>query len=154
MDDDPDFGDLVATFLEREDDRLEVRTATSAAEGLDTIRDRPPDCIVSDYDMPEKNGIEFLQSVRKQREQQLERYERLVEDLPVGAFRTSAADDFLSMNQTLVDIFEAETRDHLHEPRARRSLGPRWRVWDSLCQFDRIPRDLYDTTGVPGIDRA
>lgn len=91
---------------------------------------------------------------RKQREQQLGRYERLVEDLPVGAFRTSATGDFPSMNQTLVEIFDAETRDHLHEPRARRSLGPGWRVWDSLCQFDRIPQGLHDTTGAPGIHRA
>jgi len=64
VDDEPDFGDLVATFLEREDDCFTVETATSASEALDSIRDRPPDCIVSDYDMPGKNGIEFLQSVR------------------------------------------------------------------------------------------
>lgn len=64
MDDDPDFGDLTATFLERKDDRFTVQTATSAAEAIDRIEDRQPDCIVSDYDMPGQNGIEFLQSVR------------------------------------------------------------------------------------------
>jgi PAS domain S-box-containing protein len=64
VDDDPDFGDLTATFLERKDDRFTVQTATSAAEAIDRIEDRQPDCIVSDYDMPGQNGIEFLQSVR------------------------------------------------------------------------------------------
>jgi PAS domain S-box-containing protein len=64
VDDDPDFGDLTATFLEREDDRFTVQTATSAAKAIDRIEDRQPDCIVSDYDMPGQNGIEFLQSIR------------------------------------------------------------------------------------------
>jgi len=50
--------------LEREDDCFVVRTATSAAEGLDSIRDSPPDCIVSDYEMPGQSGSEFLQRVR------------------------------------------------------------------------------------------
>ena len=66
VDDDPDLGDLTATFLERENDRFDVRTVTSAAEGFDAIRDQPPDCIISDYDMPEQNGIEFLQTVREE----------------------------------------------------------------------------------------
>jgi len=64
VDDDPDFGDLTATFLERKDDRFTVQTAISAAEAIDRIEDGQPDCIVSDYDMPGQNGIEFLQSVR------------------------------------------------------------------------------------------
>jgi len=64
VDDEPDFGDLTATCLEREDDRFAVQTATSAAEALDSIRPQPPDCIVSDYDMPGQSGIEFLERVR------------------------------------------------------------------------------------------
>ena len=66
VDDEPDFGDLTATFLQREDDRFTVRTATSAAGGIDSIRDRPPDCVVSDYDMPGQNGLEFLQTVSEE----------------------------------------------------------------------------------------
>jgi len=67
VDDDPELGDLTATHLEREDDRFAVRTATGAAEGLDSIEARPPDCVVSDYDMPGQDGIEFLRSVREER---------------------------------------------------------------------------------------
>ena len=66
VDDDPELGRLTATYLEREDDRFEVRTATSAAEGFDTMGDPPPDCIVSDYDMPGRDGIEFLRMVREE----------------------------------------------------------------------------------------
>ena len=70
VDDDPSFTNLTETFLEREDDRLSVETAVSADEGLRRINDpdrlRPPDCIVSDYDMPGRDGIEFLQAVREE----------------------------------------------------------------------------------------
>lgn len=65
VDDEPDFADLAATFLEREDDRFDTETATSATEGLDRLSGRTYDCIVSDYDMPRTNGIEFLEQVRE-----------------------------------------------------------------------------------------
>jgi PAS domain S-box-containing protein len=64
VDDNPDFADLTATFLEREDEQFTVETATSAAEGLDLLSP-DIDCIVSDYDMPGTNGIEFLEAVRE-----------------------------------------------------------------------------------------
>jgi PAS domain S-box-containing protein len=66
VDDQPDFVDLTATALEREDDRLSVETATSVAEGLERLTESV-DCVVSDYDMPGRNGIEFLQAVRERR---------------------------------------------------------------------------------------
>ena len=64
VEDNPEFRDLTAAFLERVDDRFAVETAGGAADALDIIRRRPPDCIVSDYDMPGQNGIELLRSVR------------------------------------------------------------------------------------------
>ena len=66
VDDEPSFTDLTATFLEREDDRFIVETATSADEGLRRINDRPPDCVISDYNMPGMDGIEFLQTIREE----------------------------------------------------------------------------------------
>ncbi|AUX10273.1 signal transduction histidine kinase with PAS domain [Halalkaliarchaeum desulfuricum] len=65
VDDDVNFAELTATFLEREDDRFAVETATSASEGLEVIADTEVDCVVSDYDMPGRNGIEFLESIRE-----------------------------------------------------------------------------------------
>ena len=64
VDDDPDLSALVAAALEREDDRFEVETAASPAEGLERLADERVDCVVSDYDMPGTNGIEFLERVR------------------------------------------------------------------------------------------
>lgn len=66
VDDDPSLNDMVATFLEREDDRITVQTATSAESGREMLADHNIDCVVSDYEMPGDDGIEFLQSVREE----------------------------------------------------------------------------------------
>ncbi|MFB6073327.1 MAG: response regulator [Halobacterium sp.] len=65
VDDEASFAELAAEFLENEDDRIEVVTATSASEGLEELRGGDVDCVVSDFDMPETNGIEFLEAVRE-----------------------------------------------------------------------------------------
>ncbi|QLH80229.1 hybrid sensor histidine kinase/response regulator [Halosimplex pelagicum] len=67
VDDDPDLSALVASALEREDDRFEVVTATNPDEGLERLAGERVDCVVSDYDMPGTNGIEFLERVRADR---------------------------------------------------------------------------------------
>ena len=64
VDDQADFADLTATALEREDDRLSVEAVTSADEVLERLTDGV-DCVVSDYDMPGRNGIEVLEAVRE-----------------------------------------------------------------------------------------
>ena len=63
VDDDPNFADITASFLER-NSRLTVWTVKSASTALDYLRENEVDCIVSDYDMPEMNGLEFLEAVR------------------------------------------------------------------------------------------
>ena len=65
VDDDLQYAELTATYLHRENERLDVEIVTSASEGLTAIAQNGFDCIVSDYDMPDQNGIEFLQAVRE-----------------------------------------------------------------------------------------
>jgi len=64
VDDEPDLTDLVKNFLERQNDKFDVETAHRADEGLDRLAENGHDCVVSDYDIPGKNGIEFLKAVR------------------------------------------------------------------------------------------
>ncbi|MCG1002820.1 MULTISPECIES: PAS domain S-box protein [Halobacterium] len=65
VDDDEAFGGLASTYLERVNERLDVATVTSTTDALDHLADHDVDCVVSDYDMPEQNGIEFLEVVRE-----------------------------------------------------------------------------------------
>lgn len=66
VDDDPRFSRMVSTYLEREDERFTVVEATSASKGLEVLSEQAVDCVISDFDMPGCNGIEFLQQVRKE----------------------------------------------------------------------------------------
>ena len=63
VDDSPDFADLVSDFLER--NGFEVVTATSASDGLSMMEDGVVDCVVSDFEMPDRDGLEFLEAVRE-----------------------------------------------------------------------------------------
>lgn len=65
VDDEPDVAELAAEFLEREDDRIDVSTETCVGDGLDRLAENGFDCIVSDYQMPEMDGLEFLDAVRE-----------------------------------------------------------------------------------------
>lgn len=65
VDDDDNFTELTAEFLEREDDRFRVVTASSPAAGLDRLSEHPVDCVVSDYQMPGMDGLELLERVRE-----------------------------------------------------------------------------------------
>jgi PAS domain S-box-containing protein len=65
VDDEPGFSELTAEFLERQDDRFVVETATDADEGKERLAAAEFDCVVSDYEMPGTDGIGFLSAVRE-----------------------------------------------------------------------------------------
>ncbi len=66
VEDEPDFATLTQEFLQRHDDRFEIEHAASAPEGLECLSEARYDCVVSDYDMPEMDGIAFLESIREE----------------------------------------------------------------------------------------
>ncbi|MFC7203370.1 response regulator [Haloferax namakaokahaiae] len=66
VDDEPNLTELVAVFLEREagETSLSVTTSNDGLEALELLREESFDCVVSDYDMPSIDGLEFLRAVR------------------------------------------------------------------------------------------
>lgn len=65
VDDEPFLLDICKAFLERSGD-IKVETSISAVQALERLSNESFDAIVSDYQMPEMNGIDFLITVRKQ----------------------------------------------------------------------------------------
>ena len=66
VEDEPDIADLTKIYLERENNRFNVDTATDPEEGLAILAKNGYDCIVSDFDMPGQTGIQFLETVREE----------------------------------------------------------------------------------------
>ncbi|WP_181691519.1 PAS domain S-box protein [Natronomonas sp. LN261] len=123
VDDESGFAELAVEFLERIDDGLVVETAASASEGLDRLAEGDYDCIVSDYDMPERNGIEFLETVRQA-------YPRLPFILFTGKGSeavaskaiTAGASDYLQKGSDSVryELLATRIRSHVERTRAQR----------------------------------
>ena len=63
VDDEPDFADLVKQYLEQAG--FEVEVAYDGVQGLDKVKANPPDAIVLDVMMPEKDGYEVCGELKK-----------------------------------------------------------------------------------------
>lgn len=64
VDDDECLCNVTKCFFSRVAPSLEVRTTTSSLKALNLIISRQVDLILSDFLMPEMNGLELLQAVR------------------------------------------------------------------------------------------
>ena len=57
---------MATEFPSHGDDRITFRTATTPNEGLELLNNHDIDCIVSEYDIPGRDGLSFLETVRKE----------------------------------------------------------------------------------------
>ena len=65
VDDQPELFDITRIYLEKGGDII-VDTACSAEEAFRMLNEKKYDAVVSDYNMPEMDGIEFLNEFKKQ----------------------------------------------------------------------------------------
>ena len=64
IDDEPMVTQSIKNFLALETD-YDVLVFNSPREAIDTLRDRPVDVVISDYLMPDLNGIEFFLKLKE-----------------------------------------------------------------------------------------
>ncbi len=93
VDDEPGFNTLLESVFNKETPDGTVITAASAEETLEQLESTEVDCIVSDYDMPNKNGLELLTDVR-------ERYPELPFILFTGKGSESIASEAITAGVT------------------------------------------------------
>lgn len=93
VDDELDSADLTALCLERIDERFVVETAMSVEAGYEHLEENDVDCVVSDYKMPDVDGLTFFELVRGEHPQ-------LPFILFTGRGSSVVADDALSRGVT------------------------------------------------------
>ncbi|MCW4049340.1 MAG: response regulator [Candidatus Bathyarchaeota archaeon] len=65
VDDEQHYLELTKEIIMAYDKDMEIETSTSPYRVLENIHDMEPDLILSDYKMPEMNGIEFTRRLRE-----------------------------------------------------------------------------------------
>ncbi|MDH5019482.1 response regulator [Halobacterium rubrum] len=106
VDDDRAFLDLESELLERQADDIHPVTACSGDEALDVLAEHDVDCVVSDYDMPGRNGLDLLEAVRA-------RYP----DLPFVLFTGKGSEEIASeaISAGVTDYLQKETGTDQYE---------------------------------------
>jgi PAS domain S-box-containing protein len=141
VDDSEALGDLVRVHLERDESALDcdVTTVTSPTDALDRLENGDFDCVISDYNMPSMNGVEFLERVRERHP-----------ELPVLLFSGEEPDDVAA------EIIEAGLTDYLRKGYGTEQYTMLVRrvghAVDSDGQFDAATESQLDGVGVVGND--
>ena len=137
-DSEPDFADLAAMHLEREREAFDVCTATSVTEGLDRLAREDIDCIVSDYDMPGMDGLDFLEAVREE-----------YPDLPFILFTGRGSEEIASeaISAGVTDYLNKGTGTDQYTVLANRidNAVEEYRAERELIETDQVVRTILDS---------
>ncbi len=108
-------------FLERISEEIETHTVSSADEALDMMDEKEFNVVVSDYQMPEKDGLKFLEELREERENDIPfimftgkgREDVAIKALNLGADRyLQKGGDPKAQYEVLVDAIKQENSRH------------------------------------------
>ena len=104
VDDEPDFASIVQANLKKEG--FDVEVAYDGVEAMEKVKANPPDAIVLDVMMPEKDGYEVCSELKKD-----EKYK----DIPI-LMLTAVADHVGSTRYSHADGMSMEADDYLPKP--------------------------------------
>ncbi len=65
VEDNPDNRSILVHYYRNFGLKYEIFLATNGKQGLEVVQEKNPNLIVSDWDMPEMNGIDFVKNLRK-----------------------------------------------------------------------------------------
>ncbi|MFC6976442.1 response regulator [Halomicroarcula sp. GCM10025709] len=145
VDDDPDLLDLTATFLEREEGGFEVRTESNPSDAIETVTEVELDAIVSDYDMPTMDGLEFLEAVRQ-----------INEGIPFILFTGKGSEEIASeaISKGVTDYLEKRTGPDQYSILSNRICNAveQYRASETLKRseekFSKVVRNSTDVLGI------
>ncbi len=104
IDDEPDFASIVQANLKSEG--FDVDVAYDGVEGMEKVKANPPDAIVLDVMMPEKDGYEVCAELKK---------DKKYENIPI-IMLTAVADHVGSTRYSHADGMSMEADDYLPKP--------------------------------------
>ncbi len=104
VDDEPDFAAIVKGNLEKEG--FEIEIAYNGVEAMEKVKATPPDAIVLDVMMPEKDGYEVCAELKK---------DKKYTDIPI-VMLTAVADHVSSTRYSHWDGMNMEADDYLPKP--------------------------------------
>ena len=124
VDDDRAVRLLYKTLLEKSGHS--VTTASNGREALESIKARPPQLIISDWVMPEMDGIEFCRELRKNPDWH-----------KIYVFIVTAQDSA----EKLIEAFEAGANDYLSKPINSKVLAARLRSAQRIIQMQEAQEE-------------
>jgi two-component system alkaline phosphatase synthesis response regulator PhoP len=111
VDDEPDFCLIVQGQLQKEG--FEVDLAYNGVEGLEKVQENPPDAIVLDVMMPEKDGYEVCKELKED--------EKFC-DIPV-LLLTAVASHVTSTRYSHADGMATEADDYIAKPASAEEIS-------------------------------
>jgi len=104
VDDEPDFAAIVQGNLEKEG--FDVEVAYNGVEGIEKVKANPPDAIVLDVMMPEKDGYQMCAELK---------HDDQYSDIPI-VLLTAVASHVSSTRYSHSDDMSTEADDYLPKP--------------------------------------
>jgi len=152
VDDEQDLLEQAKVFLEKNNTDFDVYTVKYPDKALDKIKEDSFDIIVSDYQMPRMDGLEFLRTIREERELDIPfvmftgkgREEVAMEALNLGA------DRYLQKGgspKSQYGVLSEAIQQEVEHRRTRKSLEARKKQFERAIQHAPYPAMLLAEDG-------